>query len=52
MQVARSVGPDWTNWTRDANAIEAAREKLGDAIEQLMSTPPTSAPAGTKPAGN
>ena len=35
MQIARSVGPDWTNWTRDPNAIEAARLKLGEAIDQI-----------------
>ena len=23
MQITRSVGPDWTNWTRDSNAIES-----------------------------
>ena len=33
MQVARSVGPDWTNWTRDAGRIEAARRKLGEMID-------------------
>jgi hypothetical protein len=38
LQISRSVGPDWTNWTRDENAIEAARVKLGDTIDQLMST--------------
>jgi hypothetical protein len=36
MQISRSVGPDWTNWTRDPNAIEAARHKLGETIDQLM----------------
>jgi hypothetical protein len=53
MQISRSVGPDWTNWTRDAGAVEAARLKLGDTIDQLMSTQtaPTAA-AGTHPAGN
>jgi glycosyl hydrolase family 123 len=45
MQITRSVGPDWTNWTRDAGAIEAARQKLGETIDQLMTTNPTSAPA-------
>jgi hypothetical protein len=37
LQIARSVGPDWTNWTRDPNEIEAARLKLGETISQLMS---------------
>jgi hypothetical protein len=44
MQIAKSVGPDWTNWTRDPNAIQTAREKLGDTIDQLMSSSPA-APA-------
>jgi Domain of unknown function (DUF4091) len=42
MQIARSVGPDWTNWTRDPNAIEAARQKLAEAIEQIRSASATS----------
>jgi hypothetical protein len=40
MQIARSVGPDWTNWTRDPSAIESARQKLGETISQIMSTRP------------
>ncbi len=52
LQVSRSVGSDWTNWTRDSNAIEAARLKLGDTIDQLMSAPPASAPSTTRPSGN
>jgi len=40
MQIARSVGPDWTNWTRDPNAIESARQKLGETISQIMSARP------------
>jgi hypothetical protein len=52
MQIARSVGPDWTNWTRDPNAIEAAHQKLGEAINQLRSAAPAAALPGTQPAGN
>jgi hypothetical protein len=48
MEIARSVGADWTNWTRDPNAIEAAREKLGEAIEQAKAASPVTAPAVTK----
>jgi hypothetical protein len=48
MQIARSVGPDWTNWTRDAGAIESARQKLGEAINRLM--PASSAPSEPAPA--
>jgi Domain of unknown function (DUF4091) len=51
MQITRSVGADWTNWTRDSSAIETARQKLGEAIDQIMSTSPTSA-SGTRAAGN
>ena len=47
MEIARSVGPDWTNWTRDPRAIEAARQKLGEAIEQLKNnSAATSASSG------
>jgi hypothetical protein len=49
MEIARSVGPDWTSWTRDPNAIEGAHRKLGAMIDQLRSTPPT---AGTNSTGN
>jgi hypothetical protein len=45
MQISRSVGPDWTNWTRDSGAIEAARQKLGETIDQLMTANSASAPA-------
>ncbi len=37
MKISRSVGPDWTNWTRDAGAIVSARQQLGDMIDQAMS---------------
>lgn len=52
MQISRSVGADWTNWTRDPNAIEAARQKLGEAIDQLKSASPATAPAGQRSVGN
>ena len=53
MEITRSVGADWTNWTRDPNAIEAARQKLGDAIDQIKSTSPaTTGPSGTRSVGN
>jgi hypothetical protein len=37
-QIARSIGPDWTHWTRDANAIDSARLQIGEAIDQLMNS--------------
>ncbi|HWB85978.1 MAG TPA: glycoside hydrolase domain-containing protein [Bryobacteraceae bacterium] len=39
MKIARSVGPDWTNWTRDPNAIQAARQELGNTIDQIANAP-------------
>jgi hypothetical protein len=33
--VTRSVAPDWRNWTRDANALEAARRQLGEKLNSL-----------------
>ena len=51
LQIARSVGPDWTNWTRDAAAIESARRQLGQAISQIMSATPPSA-ASRSSSGN
>jgi hypothetical protein len=38
MQIARSVGPDWTHWTRDADAIDSARQQLGQAINEIMNS--------------
>jgi hypothetical protein len=43
MQIARSVGPDWTNWTRDAASIESARHKLGETISEIMTAKSPSA---------
>jgi hypothetical protein len=51
MQISRSVAPDWTKWSRDPGAIDNARLKLGEAIDQLASTTPTPASSGS-PAGN
>ena len=52
MSIARSVGADWTHWTRDPEAIEAARLKIGEAIDQFKNASPVSAPAATKASGN
>jgi hypothetical protein len=30
--VAREVGADWTGWTRDSEALEAARRRLGERL--------------------
>ena len=38
LKIARSVGPDWTHWSRDPGAIESARQQLGQAINQIMNS--------------
>jgi hypothetical protein len=51
LKIARSVGPDWTHWTRDAGAIESARQQLGQAINEVMgSARPTTTSAALAPA--
>jgi hypothetical protein len=35
LEISRSVGADWTKWTRDPAALETARQKLGDTISEL-----------------
>jgi Domain of unknown function (DUF4091) len=49
IEIARSVGADWTNWSRDPGAIEAARKRLGQMIDALVksSHPPT--PVNSQP---
>jgi hypothetical protein len=51
MQIARSVGPDWTHWTRDAGAIDSARQQLGQAINEIMNSTalPVTTGASTAP---
>ena len=35
LQVAGSVGPNWTNWTRDPNTLASARQQLGQELDAL-----------------
>jgi hypothetical protein len=35
LNVARTVGPDWSNWTRDISAVENARVQLGNMLDSL-----------------
>lgn len=35
-QISQSVGPDWTNWTRDESAVISARIQVGEAINSLV----------------
>ena len=32
LQTVRGIATDWSNWTQDTGALEAARRILGDAI--------------------
>ncbi len=35
LDVGRTVGPDWRNWTRDTNKLESARLKIGKEIDRI-----------------
>ena len=35
LEVARTVGADWHNWSHDVKAVEAARQKLGHEINRI-----------------
>jgi hypothetical protein len=35
LQVSRSVGADWSNWTKDPAALQAARTQLGQELDRL-----------------
>ncbi|MEH1968337.1 DUF4091 domain-containing protein [Nostoc sp.] len=37
LRLARRVGLDWKNWTRDINLLESVRRQLGEEIERLSS---------------
>lgn len=39
--IVRTVAPDWSNWTRDPNALETAHRQLGEEINRLMSARPS-----------
>jgi hypothetical protein len=39
LDIARSVGADFHNWTQDKTALLAARKQLGDKIHSLNSSP-------------
>lgn len=60
--LSSSVAPDWTNWTRDTNALANVRQQLGQELDRLnggsgssqqASTPSTpSAPAAPSSSGS
>jgi hypothetical protein len=35
LQLSRQIGPDWRNWSRDPQALEAVRRQIGEAIEAI-----------------
>ncbi len=44
MQIANSVGLNWSTWTRDPNAVYSARHQLGVALDSLNGGSSSSAP--------
>jgi hypothetical protein len=37
LEVSRTAGKDWKNWTRDWKVLESVRQQLGQEIERLQS---------------
>lgn len=35
LKEVKRIAPDWKNWTRDTEAVEAVRRELGERIQQL-----------------
>lgn len=48
LQVARTVGPDWRNWTRDPTSLEEARIQLGNELERLSGGSIETYPSSTR----
>jgi len=56
LSITRTIGPDWSNWSRDPNALEAARVQLGNRLDSLAGgtetvTVTASASPATVPSG-
>jgi hypothetical protein len=49
LQVAESVGPNWTSWTRDANVLESARQQLGQELDSLGGGTSSGGTSGSAP---
>ena len=47
--VAKTVGPDWTHWTRDINALASARQQLGQELDTLGGGSGSTGGSGTAP---
>ncbi|MFN7933200.1 MAG: DUF4091 domain-containing protein [Bryobacteraceae bacterium] len=50
LQLSRTVGPNWTTWTRDANLLESVRNQLGAKLDELAAPSAPSAPVMLSPA--
>ncbi len=48
--VARTVGPNWRDWTRDPAVLEAARIELGNMLDSLPDSPVPTAALSVSPA--
>jgi Domain of unknown function (DUF4091) len=35
LELSRQIGPDWRNWSRDPQALEAVRRRIGGEIEAI-----------------
>jgi hypothetical protein len=35
LELSRQIGPDWRNWSRDPQALETVRRRIGDEIEAI-----------------
>jgi hypothetical protein len=35
LEVVGSIAPDWVNWTRDIDAVDAARTTLAERLQDL-----------------
>lgn len=38
IEISRSVGSDWYNWTKDPNVLESVRRQLGEEIEGIYAS--------------
>jgi hypothetical protein len=35
MELSRSIGPDWRNWSRDPRKLESVRRRIGEELEKI-----------------
>jgi hypothetical protein len=49
LQIAESVGLNWTNWTQNPNTLESARMQLGQELDSLGGVSSSSGTTGSAP---